>query len=242
MGRGCTSARRLGGRLAKLDVVWSDDIFLGHRATSGEVIVGTAEDTNDPEQAVRRQEVPRELEPLDVGPMQAGFGAERARGRVPDVVLEHPTSRPVRSDGKGKLPHVELQVMWLQQAARSGRIFIKKMVGAMNLANSMTKAPPRARHGAEARLARHAFRGGADRGLGHRLRRGMHALQEFGSHFGHSSATWISGYPRCVRRGGVLVDMPCTTPTHGACCESSRAWAFGSSRKTASSIALDTYA
>ena len=42
-------------------------------------------------------------------------------------------------DGLGKLRHLDLQYLWLQEAVRSGRLQIKKVAGAWNPADLMTK-------------------------------------------------------------------------------------------------------
>ena len=43
------------------------------------------------------------------------------------------------TDGLGKLHHLDLQYLWLQEAVRSGRLQIKKVAGAWNPADLMTK-------------------------------------------------------------------------------------------------------
>ena len=53
-------------------------------------------------------------------------------------------------DGVGKLRHVELQYMWLQQAVRSGRFTMRKIAGCRNPADLLTKHL--AAHDAERKL------------------------------------------------------------------------------------------
>ena len=42
-------------------------------------------------------------------------------------------------DGLGKLRHLDLQYLWLQEAVRSGRLQMKKVAGKWNPADLMTK-------------------------------------------------------------------------------------------------------
>ena len=63
-----------------------------------------------------------------------------------------------RQEGLGKLRHVELKWLWVQEAVKEGRIQIKKVKGEENVADHLTKPKARAEVEDLIRLAGGEFR------------------------------------------------------------------------------------
>ena len=86
--------QRIGNRLAKLDVMWADGVFLGYRANSGEIVIGTPQGVMRTRTIRRRPEDERwtsaNLE-LAVGvPWRpdAGEGPRGSADAMPSVLIE----------------------------------------------------------------------------------------------------------------------------------------------------------
>ena len=54
-------------------------------------------------------------------------------------VVAKATIGMLHRQGLGKMRHVEVGHLWIQQAVRTGRIILKKVFGTENIADLMTK-------------------------------------------------------------------------------------------------------